>query len=161
MKYPRTVRLPDGTWIYRGSPLNIFNVWKEYLSFPYCKAYKVIFFHLLNCCEPDKRFYRVDGIGDNADGVVDILFPFDVFNAWKIHTGTNYHPDQFWNILNYKQFPTLFDGLFNIWLEELDEKYLLLSEIDPDNENYSPYTENYTKVDCLTLFFMALRGQIV
>lgn len=55
-------------------------------------------------------------------------------------------------------------NLFNMWLEYLGypyKKQILLSEIYPDNENFSPCTGNYIKVDCLTFFFMTLRGQIV
>lgn len=151
--------------IVTGSFRQMFNTWLYYLNSDFKEGNNIKFFEYLNNRFPLPKYYRFDGLG-KGDYRFDLrkFYYISPFREWKQmffepYEGyfENPHFNRVWcfyDALNRAVFPSIFDYLFNIWIEEIDN-------ISYRYYNYYVYLEKYKKVNFLQYLIMKLRGQIV
>jgi len=144
-----------------GSFLEMVNTWLYYLQTDFKEGNNIKFFHYLNNRYNLPKYYRFDNVCFSSDFYQNCLSYEHMIWLWK-RVMKDYQCDfisllaknSFFNGLSENRLPSIFDYLFNIWIQEID---------DIPYHYYKQYTylEKYEKINCLQYLIMKLRGQII
>lgn len=150
--------------IVTGSFMEMVNTWLYYLQTDFKEGNNIKFFNYLNCRFYLPKYYRFDSLG-SAERSSSVGSFLSLINMWKHlmrNTPTFYseshiinsRKSNFFYGLNNNELPSIFDYLFNIWIEEIDNiRYF----------QYKQYTylDEYEKINFLQYLIMKLKGQII
>lgn len=155
-----------------GSFPEMVNTWLYYLKSDFKEGNNTKFFEFLNQRFPLPKYYRFDALGEGKRSWCIEYFKL-IKREWKelmenppsfyLPENELYDDEQillerrrltFFNVLSNSELPSIFDYLFNIWIEEIDA-------IHYHYYKQFTYLENYKKVNFLQYLIMKLRGQII
>lgn len=154
-------KIYEGQTVVHGSFRQMFNTWYYYLQSDFKEGNNTQFFEYLNKRFPLPKYYRFDGVCFSSDFYQNCLSYSHMIWLWK-RVMKDYQCDfisllaknSFFNGLSENRLPSIFDYLFNIWIEKIDDiPYHYY-------QNYT-YLNVYKKINCLQFLLMKLRGQII
>lgn len=147
--------------IVTGSFRQMVNTWLYYINSDFKEGKNITFFEYLNNWGFIPNYYKFDAICFNSNFYQNCYSFEHMVWLWK-QAMKNYQNDWmlplakkcFFDGLSENRLPSIFDYLFNIWIQRIDEIHY---------HYYKQYTylESYKKVNCIQYLIMKLRGQIV
>jgi hypothetical protein len=170
IKYQIVPFMEDSPSIQRkchGNFIDMFKTWVKYLSIDFQESHRNMFFLALNTYISIPKYYVFFEVGSLERAYCLSTFKSILMN-WKYLMSDNesYYSDEkiirsrqmyFFSTLS-REFPSIFDYLFNIWIEEIDGIiYHYTGEYQFSEEDEG----ECKKINIIQYLIMKLRGQIV